>query len=332
MCPRSHTRTSLLSTAATSVKSSAGSPPEARTTGRQAEAVLDCDHWHDAVSAVRKKQIFFIGGMIKSGTTWLQLLLDAHPEVSANGEGHFVDVLAPALKMAVDAHARMITEKNKSIFSKLKGYPRLTDDEILYVAATTIAMFLVKQSSHKVVRTVGEKSPDNVMHFPTLRLLFPTAKFIHIVRDGRDCAVSAWFHNLRLKHDWAMSEFGSLDAFACKFADNWAAELETAQAFADRHPDHVHQVQYETLVANAEPALCELFRFLGVPTSSAVVAQCLGAATFARLSGGRAPGEEDRGSFFRKGVLGDWRNHLGAEANARILKQAGPWLRRFGYA
>ena len=47
---------------------------------------------------LRSKQIFFIGGTAKSGTTWVQLLLDAHPEVSCNGEGHFLDNLKPALK------------------------------------------------------------------------------------------------------------------------------------------------------------------------------------------------------------------------------------------
>jgi Sulfotransferase family len=294
--------------------------------------VFNYDHWHAAISALREKQVFFIGGSIKSGTTWLQLLLNAHPEVSANGEGHFLDLLAPALKMAVDAHGKLITEKNESIFSEIRGYPRLTDNEILYVTACTMATFLIKQSNHKVIRAVGEKSPDNVLHFPTLQLLFPAAKFIHIIRDGRDCAVSAWFHNLRVQPHWAMSEFGSVEAFACKFADQWAAQLATAQSFADRHPHDVCQVQYEALSTNTEPVLSGLFLFLGVPTSDAITAHCLTEASFVKLSRGRNPGEEDRRSFFRKGMPGDWRNHLGAATNARFLKQAGPWLRRFGYA
>src|SRR5450432_2618026 len=100
MVKRNLTRASLLASAATSAKSPSG--PLSNVSAIAREAVFDFDHWHDAVSAVREKQIFFIGGSVKSGTTWLQLLLNAHPEVSANGEGHFLDLLAPALRMAMD--------------------------------------------------------------------------------------------------------------------------------------------------------------------------------------------------------------------------------------
>jgi hypothetical protein len=330
MVKRNLTRASLLASAATSAKSPTWPLPNVPAPAR--EAVFDFDHWHDAVSAVREKQIFFIGGSVKSGTTWLQLLLNAHPEVSANGEGHFLDLLAPALRMAMDTHGRLVKEKNEQIFRELGGYPRLSEDAMQYVIAGAIQAFLVEQSKHKAARAVGEKTPDNLLHFPKLKLLFPRAKFIQIIRDGRDCAVSAWFHNLRTKPEWAMSEFGSVEAFACKYADHWSAELAAAQAFADRHPGHVRQVQYEKLVASTEPVLSELFRFLGVNASDAMTALCRAAASFAKLSGGRNPGEEDRGSFFRKGVPGDWRNYLGSETSARFVTQAGAWLHRFGYA
>jgi hypothetical protein len=49
------------------------------------------------------------------------------------------------------------------------------------------------------------------------------------------------------------------------------------------------------------------------------------------LSGGRNPGEENRDSFFRKGVPGDWRRHFGDAVAAEFREQAGTWLDRFGY-
>jgi Sulfotransferase domain len=126
-------------------------------------------------------------------------------------------------------------------------------------------------------------------------------------------------------------EFGSLDEFACRFASHWAQELTTAQNFANRYPDCIRQVQYEDLVTNAVPVLSELFWVLGVPASHAIAERCLTEASFANLSGGRNPGDEDRRSFFRKGVPGDWRNHLDAETNAHFQRHAGGWLHRFGY-
>jgi hypothetical protein len=295
-------------------------------------AIFDYDELHEAISALRKKQVFFIGGTPKSGTTWLQLLLNAHPQVSANGEGHFMDLLAPALRMAVAAHEREVKNKNTSIFNELGGYPRLTETDILYLTASAVALFLMAQSRHKAASAVGEKTPDNLLLFARFHTLFPAAKFIQIIRDGRDCAVSAWFHNLRVNPHWVMSEFGSVDAFACKYAGHWAANLAAAQDFADAHPDHVRQIRYEELVADTPSVLAGLFGFLGVAASMVTAQRCVAEASFVRLSGGRNPGDEDRRSFFRKGIPGDWRNHLGAETNARFVKAAGSWLRRFGYA
>jgi hypothetical protein len=292
---------------------------------------LDYARLHAAISTLRSKQIFFAGGTIKSGTTWLQLLLDAHPEVSCNGEGHFLDYLAPSLKQAVDHHWKYVAEKNRSIFRELEGYPRLTDADFLYILASCIALFLIEQSKHKDVRAVGERTPNNIEHFAALDTLFPTAKFIQIVRDGRDCAVSGWFHNLRVTPDWTMKNFGSLDAYVRGFAGRWANELAKAQQFADRYRGRVLRVRYEDLAADAEGVLANLFDFLGVDRGETVLARCRSDASFVKLSGGRSPGEENRRSFFRKGVAGDWRNHLSGELEAEFRKKTNGWIDRLGY-
>ncbi len=53
--------------------------------------------------------------------------------------------------------------------------------------------------------------------------------------------------------------------------------------------------------------------------------------TFAKLSGGRKPGQENAGHFYRKGVIGDWRNHFNEE-NVAIFKEiAGETLIAAGY-
>ncbi|MFP6691035.1 MAG: sulfotransferase, partial [Alphaproteobacteria bacterium] len=46
--------------------------------------------------AVYAKPLFFICGAIKSGTTWLQLMLDAHPDIACRGEGHLPNMLCRA--------------------------------------------------------------------------------------------------------------------------------------------------------------------------------------------------------------------------------------------
>jgi sulfotransferase family protein len=295
--------------------------------------MLDYESVHCMLADLRKKQIFFVGGAIKSGTTWLQLLLDAHPDVSCNGEGQFAgNGLGPMLWAALDQHGQLIAQKNKSIFSELAGYPRLSDEDFHYLLATCIGLYLLRQRKQKPqARAIGERSPGNMRFFDVLYTLFPAAKFLHIVRDGRDCAVSGWFHNLRVSPNWANEKFDSMDAYVVDYVQGWAKNMAGVQKFAEQHPGRVRQLRYEDLLTNTESVLADIFGFLGVDTTTSVLASCRSSAAFEKLSGGRAAGQENRNSFFRKGVAGDWRNHLTKEMEAAVRQRAGHWLDRFGY-
>ena len=77
--------------------------------------------------------------------------------------------------------------------------------------------------------------------------------------------------------------------------------------------------------------MARLLRFLGAAADEGSVGRCVGAASFERLSKGRARGDEDPSSFFRKGVAGDWRNTF-TEQDRRVFEQAaGDLLARLGY-
>jgi len=293
--------------------------------------MFDFERIHRAISELREQQLFFICGMPKSGTTWMQLLLDAHPEVSCSGEGHFLDRLAPALREALERHAKLLDRQYTSAFQELSEFPKLDEEHVLYLVGTAVALFLLVQRGRKAARVIGEKTPDNVAHLSTLDLLFPNAKFILVVRDGRDCAVSGWFDNLRVGGDGVLKAFGSIDVYAREIAGVWADTVEKSREFATRHPNRARLVRYEDLVADTAAVLADLCRLLTVDARDSVVARCRDAAAFVKLSGGRSPGEENRNTFFRKGVPGDWRNHLSAEGIASFQDRAGESLARLGY-
>ncbi len=295
------------------------------------EVAADCDSLHQAIAELRKKQIFFIGGAARSGTTWLQLLLDAHPEIGCAGEGHFINKLAPLLHSAFNQHCVFLNKKNSTVFGEIGGYPVLSHQDFLYLLSACISLFLLKKNGRGSARAIGEKTPDNVAHFDELRDLFPNAKFIHIVRDGRDCAVSMWYHNERIEPGWGKRRFGSLEQFASVVADRWAADLVTALTFSQRHPHSILQIRYEDLLLQTIDKLSDLCAFLGVDADKALLARCAETASFSNLSGGRNAGDEDRSSFFRKGSPGDWRIHLGQKAQAEFRSRAGLWLDHFGY-
>jgi hypothetical protein len=72
-------------------------------------------------------------------------------------------------------------------------------------------------------------------------------------------------------------------------------------------------------------------KVLGVDDSAPAVEACVAAGAFKALSGGRAPGQEDRGNFFRKGVAGDWTNHFRDEDRRIFNEEAGRALVELGY-
>jgi hypothetical protein len=292
---------------------------------------FDYDAVHHAISCLREKQVFFIGGAPKSGTTWLQLLLNAHPGISCSGEGHYVDRLVPLLNKAVRTHNASIEYKNQSIFEELDGQPLFTNSHLFYLAASSISLMLSHPAKAATASAVGDKTPDNVRFFPLISVLFPKAKFIHIVRDGRDCTVSAWFHNLRVDAVSLTRQYPSLGDFADYFAQIWINNVSQGVRFAAACPGRCLSLRYEDLTQHPMVMLGHVCKFLGVSMEPAVLQSCCAAADFTRFSGGRPRGTEDRGSFFRRGMPGDWRQHFDAKTEQAFRKKVEPWLSGFRY-
>jgi hypothetical protein len=286
---------------------------------------------HGLIGMLGTMQIFFIGGSQKSGTTWLQLLLDAHPQIACKGEGHIANDMAQLLLISLDKHNQKIADKNRTVFAELDGFPLYTADDLAYLIGASLLLAFTKSDTGTELRAIGEKTPDNVRHFEVLHAIFPAAKFLNVVRDGRDCAISGWFHNLRTNPDWIRAKYPSLSAYATMFAREWANDIAHADCFAAAHPLACLTVRYGALLAGTAPVLREVLDFLGVASRAETVAQCCDAAAFEHLSAGRARGEENRESFFRNGTQGNWREHLDDAANRAFTDAAAPWLQRCGY-
>lgn len=285
---------------------------------------------HEPMAALRHRRLFFVGGIPKSGTTWLQLLLDAHPQISCRGEGHFCDSLDTLLRDALVQHNSIIQRKNADIAPAGAAFAEFTPAHLRYLLAAAIALLITDGAGDATI--IGEKTPDNVFAFPRLHELFPAARFVVIMRDGRDCVTSTWFHNLRVDPDGARRRFPCFAEFVDVAAQAWAAGIETGWRFMDEHPHSCMSVTYESLVRAPDATVASLLEFLGADTDAAVVRQCVDAAAFPRLAGGRQAGDEERRSFFRRGVIGDWRNQFDAAALDAFEKRAGAVLRRCGYA
>jgi hypothetical protein len=79
---------------------------------------------------------FFVCGAAKSGTTRLQRLLDAHPQVVCSGEGHFVEVLALPMVQMKDHFNQVHAKTAEMVYEGKPYYPKLDDRDLLPVVVT----------------------------------------------------------------------------------------------------------------------------------------------------------------------------------------------------
>jgi hypothetical protein len=280
------------------------------------------------ISRIAGLQLFFVGGAPRSGTTWLQQILNAHPDVSCHGEGLFQQELASPLERLMARRRQALEAKNTQLFRHTGGYPLPAGEEVDCLLGTAILLALHRQSAGKACRAVGEKTPENVFLFPRLQRLFPHARFIGIARDPRDVLTSAWhfFRRTAVGKDEAAEKMGFIRVALPAMVKSAHIML----AMRKSAPDHCRIVTYETLIRDPSPTMAGLFRFLGVSDAEDVVAACVDRASFANQAG-RAAGTEQNGSFLRKGIVGDWVSTLTPEMNAMILEQLGWSFPHFGW-
>ncbi len=113
--------------------------------------------------------------------------------------------------------------------------------------------------------------------------IMPDARFVNVIRDGRDGAVSAF---IRFRSKLA-PEMTQLD-YARAYAEGWSKRIRDARRIAAGKP--YIEVRYEALHADPLGEAGRLFGFLGAEAGPEMVGAALSAASFEVLSGGRRRG------------------------------------------
>lgn len=306
--------------------------------------------------------VFFVVGQQKSGTTWLMRMLDSHPEILCRGEGRFFGRDWRQESLTRPGAQRPPSSLYNAVLDA--GYLRLwiersvwsreddADEHVENLLRMAVDYFLMGELSKTNKKLVGDKSP--LLTPGTIREIsgvYPEARVIHIIRDGRDAVVSAVHHSwnfgerqnarVRAKREAFRGNAGGPQGtresiFAGnslrRMAAEWAARVgRTVEDGPALLGDNYTEVRYEDLLRRPEEEMARLLAFLGADSGKETVSRCVGAASFERLTKGRQRGEEDATSFFRKGVAGDWKNVFTARDRRIFKEEAGGLLVGLGY-
>jgi hypothetical protein len=260
---------------------------------------------------------FFVLGLPKSGTTWVQKALDSHPELLCRGEGKFM-IFRRELSKAAVKYSDYLTGHQKKIFGE-EFFPPVTRPEFDRLYRFFMEQRLIGEDVPDGVRRIGNKDPEHGMVLSDLAGHFPDATFIHIVRDPRDIAVSTWHHMRRVEPGF-VETIGGFEDFARQNVKEWRVYVRSVRKVAQEKGLDYIEFRYEDLHTEGAPILQRVFERLGVDAAPAMVADCLEQASFERASGGRPRGKTDITSFYRKGEVGDWRGYMSPELSASLLE------------
>ena len=187
------------------------------------------------VTSLDEKTRFFLVGEMRSGTSWLSRTLNTHPEIFCKGEGSFFGSQQEVEEIPVytgptpSLHNAMLNCEGLRTWHSFSwnAWTREDAEEDLFnLSRLAIDYFLAKDSAASGKRIVGDKSPLHTDHVDEIFDFYPEAKVIHILRDGRDVAISLMHHFWRLAKD----KGGIFDLDPEELAKR-DAYLEDAQSF-----------------------------------------------------------------------------------------------------
>jgi protein-tyrosine sulfotransferase len=288
----------------------------ARRLRKRFEAVRDRG-WRDA-PGVSNARAVVIGGCPRSGTTLLRKLFDEHPRICCGPES--------ALLLPRPRPAWRLAPGFGIPVERIEEMRRSSPSQTRYVES-----FFAAYCELRGRERWAEKTPRNVEHIDWLWEHFPEARFVHVIRDGRDTAAS-----LRT-HPEARFEGGQRYVIprvrpirAC--IRTWVAL--TGMGMRHRGDPRYVEVRYEDLVRDPRPTLEQLFEFLGEP---------LDPSTLDRVSEAGTPGSEQRadqerhhGRLAAAGPIsavsvGRWKRDLTADEVVLFKQLAGARLIELGY-
>jgi hypothetical protein len=262
---------------------------------------------------------FFIVGSARSGTTLLRVILNAHSEVAVPPESRFVTELWTG-NDEVDPEDFVERLASHRQFQGWSLDPNLVreqlgnGDHIAYARAIE-AVYVAYMRAHGKTRW-GDKTPRYVLKLPFLAELFPDAHFVHLIRDGRNVALS-----------YAKVPFGPKTA--PKAAAVWSERIMTGvREGRPLGPERYLELRYEDLVADPDTRTRELCAFVGLEFEPSMLdyTEKVEEMVFAKAS-------TYNPHVFEKPTAGvrSWETEM-SESQIRLFEAvAGETLEMFGY-
>jgi hypothetical protein len=279
----------------------------------------------------------FLVGAGRSGNTLLRLMLDAHPDLAIPPETDFWVAVASACAGAAGPRQTFLTIllshwRWTDCHVDPADFRRAIYDLHPFDLTEGIRCFYRLYAARFGKTRWGDKTPFYLDHMVLIQNLVPEARFVHVIRDGRDAALSIkdlWFgpNSLRDAAVW------------------WKRAIEGARRQKDGL-SHYLEIRYEDLVRDTEPTLRRICQFLDLSWDPAMLsfhrrsAERIGEVItdFRNPDGKLIASVEQRHWLHHRTLqppdptrIGRWRTEMNAGERKRFYRVAGGLLEALGY-
>lgn len=286
--------------------------------------------------------VYFIVGCPRSGTYLLSSILNSSGRIAIPTETHFVPLFRPHLWMAGNLRRTAARKRLlRAIFIFLRIWLARAEEERDFSAVTRHSLLAIEPEADHIAGTArdyasvvsglfaayarrqgatdaGDKSAF-FDHMPLELIdtaLAGRARFIHVVRDGRDVCVS-----------WGKTKVGPRSV--AEAASAWARHIEGKQSWGRQHPARYLEVRYENLLTHPRDTLRSVCTFIGFDYSDDLLN--FHATAFARdISNSTTHAQLSRP--LNATNHGKWRQQLAPAKIAEFESIAGRALAAAGYA
>jgi Sulfotransferase family len=261
-------------------------------------------------------------GVRRSGTTLLRVMLDRSPQLAVPDESYFLPQLAhrhgdrPNLDEFQDDLRRLPTLREwelspEDVRARLR--PGMTLGQAVGAVYETYA-------AQRGKTRWGDKTPMYMQYLPLLERLFPDARYVHLIRDGRDAALSF----LQMP-EGVVTKTWAHPRDAAGFACQWRTEVAAARALGRRvGPERYLELRYEELVEDPDRELRRTCTFAELPFEREMLAYA------GNVDVSHKPHQQ---SLKRPPTPGlrDWRNAMSPDDAAAFQEIAADLLANLGY-
>ncbi len=219
----------------------------------------------------------FIIGAARSGTTLLQYMLRSHPDLSLpTAESHF---FIPIYNRRNEFGDLTKQTNLRNLLREIYNTKSIFFDEDVHgieFDINTLTSLLHKQGRATVPSVIsgifeanaegegknrwGDKTPYYILHLEILLEMFPNAQFVHLIRDGRDCALSMLERSKDLK---------IVNIYHAAYT--WNKYVEAGCTFGRNHPNCYFGIRYEDILNKPEEAMHSLCTFLSIAYNDSII-------------------------------------------------------------